>query len=142
MPQRQPYTFDRVVRIVFSIFIVGAVLWLLDVLRGVLLPFLVACLIAYMLEPIVLWNQRWTRCRRRFIPVVLTLVETLCAIALFCWIFIPYMIREAGEMADLVSAYASREIQLPYLSDKIHRFIRENVDFNVLSRYLTREQWV
>lgn len=142
MPQRQPYTFDRVVRIVFSIFIIGAVLWLLDVLRGVLLPFLVACLIAYMLEPIVRWNQRWTHCKRRFIPVVLTLIEALCAAGLFCWIFIPYLISEMSEMADLVTAYAQREIQIPYISEKIHKFIRDNVDFNVISRYLTREQWV
>ena len=50
---RRPYTFDRVVRILFSVVSLIAVLYLLDVLKGVLLPFLVACLIAYMLEPLV-----------------------------------------------------------------------------------------
>ena len=142
MPNRQPYTFDRVVRIVFSICIVLTVIWMLDVLRGVLLPFLVACLIAYMLEPIVRWNQRWTHSKRRFIPVVLTLVEALCLVGIFCWIFIPYLVSECKEMARLISAYASREIQIPYISDKIHKFIRDNVDFDTLSRYLTRDQWI
>ncbi len=142
MPNRRPYTFDRVIRIVFSICMVALVLWLLDILRGVLLPFLVACLIAYMLEPIVLWNKKWTRCKRRFIPVALTLLEALGAVTLFCWIFIPYLINETKEMADLVTAYASKQIQIPYISDKIHTFIRDNVDFDALSRYLTREQWV
>ena len=56
---RRPYTFDRVVRILFSVVSLIAVLYLLDVLKGVLLPFLVACLIAYMLEPLVQWNMRW-----------------------------------------------------------------------------------
>ena len=142
MPNRRPYTFDRVIRIVFSVCAIALVLWLLDLLRGVLLPFLVACLIAYMLEPVVLWNKRWTHCRRRFIPVVLTLIEAVAAAGLFCWIFIPYLINEAKEMADIVTAYATKQIQIPYISEKIHRFIRDNVDFNVLSRYLTREQWI
>lgn len=142
MRNRQPYTFDRVVRIVFSICIVVAVLMLLDILRSVLLPFLVACLIAYMLEPIVRWNQKWTHCRRRFIPVVLTLIESLAAVALFCWIFIPYLVSEVSEMAEMIRAYTSRQIQIPYVSEKIHRFIRQNVDFDVISRYLTREQWI
>lgn len=142
MPNRQPYTFDRVVRIIFSLVIIIASLWLLNVLRGVLLPFFVACLIAYMLEPVVGWNQRWTHCKRRFIPVALTLLETLAAAALFCWIFIPYFVSEMSEMADVVTAYATKQIQIPYLSEKFHRFIRENIDFNVVSRYLTREQWL
>ena len=60
---RRPYTFDRVVRIMFSIGVAAIVIWLLSTLKGVLLPFLVACLIAYMLEPIVGWNMKWTRCR-------------------------------------------------------------------------------
>lgn len=142
MKDRQPYTFDRVVRIVFSICVVIAVLFMLDILRGVLLPFLVACLIAYMLEPLVLWNQRWTHCRRRFIPVVLTLIEALAAAALFCWIFIPYLVSEVKEMADIISAYATKQIQIPYLSEKIHTFIRRNIDFDIISKYLTREQWI
>lgn len=129
-------------RIIFSICILLASLWLINVLRGVLLPFLVACLIAYMLEPIVEWNQRWTHSRRRFIPVVLTLIEALGIVGLLCWIFIPYLVTEMSEMADMLSAYASRQIHIPYISEKIHSFIRDNVDFDVISKYLTREQWV
>lgn len=64
---RRPYTFDRVVSILFTVCGLVAVLYLLNLLRGVLLPFLVACLIAYMLEPMVKWNQRLTRCRTRSI---------------------------------------------------------------------------
>lgn len=139
---RRPYTFDRVVRIMFSIGVAAIVIWLLSTLKGVLLPFLVACLIAYMLEPIVGWNMKWTRCRKRFIPVILTLIETLAIFALICVIVIPYLVDETKQMTTLISEYASNQIKIPYLSDQIHRFIRDNVDFNELSRYLTREQWV
>ena len=50
--ERRPYTFDRVVRILFSVCALLATLYLLSILKGVLLPFLVASLIAYMLEPV------------------------------------------------------------------------------------------
>ncbi len=141
-PLRQPYTFDRVVRILFSLCTVIAVLVLLNVLKGVLLPFLVACLIAYMLEPVVEWNQRWTRIKTRFVPVVLTLIEALLALVAFLAIVIPYLISECTQMADVLTKYATTQIQVPYISEQIHQFIRENVDFDYLSRLLSREQWI
>lgn len=38
----RPFTFDRVTRIVFSIVIIGVLLYLITVLRNALLPFLIA----------------------------------------------------------------------------------------------------
>lgn len=139
---REPYTFDRVVRILFSACALIAVLYILNILKDVLLPFLVACLIAYMLEPMVEWNMKLLRTRRRFIPVVLTLVEVLGAITLFCIIFIPYLVSEATEMAEIMRRYATNQIDIPYISKNIHRFIRENIDLGTISKFLTREQWV
>lgn len=67
-----PYTFDRVVRILGGVLLLGVAVYLLNSLKGVLLPFFVAWLIAYMLEPVVKWNIRWMHCRKRFLPVVFT----------------------------------------------------------------------
>lgn len=142
MEQRQPYTFDRVVRILFSVCGILVVIYLLDVLKGVLLPFLVACLICYILEPVVKWNMRWMHLRSRFLPVVATLLETVAVLMLFCWFFIPYIVKECQQMTEVVRAYASEQIHLPYISESIHRFILENVDFNRLARMLSREEWI
>ena len=38
--ETRPYTFDRVVRLLIGVVIAGAVLWLIDALKDVLLPFL------------------------------------------------------------------------------------------------------
>lgn len=141
MEERQPYTFDRVVRILFSVCGILVVIYLLNLLKGVLLPFLVACLIAYMLEPIVKWNMRVTRLRRRFLPVILTLLETCVAVGAFCVIAFPYIASECAQMTEMVKAYASAQIQIPYISESIHRFIRENIDFNQLARLLSKEEW-
>ncbi|MDE6342360.1 MAG: AI-2E family transporter [Muribaculaceae bacterium] len=139
---RRPYTFDRVVRIIFSLCGLLATLYLLNLLSDVLLPFIVACMIAYILEPIVEFNMKWTRSRRRFFPVILTLLEAVAAVALLCWIFIPYLVQECSAMGVLIKDYATSKIQIPYLSSEIHSFIRENVDFDQIGRLLSREQWV
>ena len=63
-----------------------------------MLPFLVACLIAYMLEPLVQWNMRWLHLRKRFVPVVITLLEACILLGGFLALFIPYM--AGGARAD------------------------------------------
>ncbi|MDE6144547.1 MAG: AI-2E family transporter, partial [Muribaculaceae bacterium] len=141
-PPRTPYTFDRVVRILFTVCTVMAVVFLLDSLKGVLLPFLVACLIAYMLEPVVRWNMKWTRCTTRFVPVVLTLLEASALIAVSCLILVPYLVTETAEMTVMIKRYATTQIHIPYISSSIHDFIRDNVDFNEISRMLSREEWM
>ena len=137
----RPFTFDRTVRIIFTVVNVIAVLLLLNFLKGVLLPFLVACLIAYMLEPIVQWNMKWTHSRKRFLPVMLTLLESLMVFGGLCAIFIPYIVNECGEMAEMVKEYATTQIDIPFISADIHKFLRENIDFNEISRYLSQDQW-
>lgn len=139
--EREPYTFDRVVRILFSVCVILATLFLLNILKGVLLPFLVACLIAYMLEPIVKWNSRLLHTRRRFLPVVFTLLETCVVICGFLLLVVPYIVSEATQMADMLRRYASEQLSIPFLSGDIHRFLRHNIDFEYISRFMTQEQW-
>lgn len=138
---RRPFTFDRTVRIFFTVCIILALLWLMDILKGVLLPFIVACLISYILEPVVKWNMRWMHCRRRFLPVVLTLTEACVVVGGLAMIFIPYLVRECNEMALTIQQFATKQIHIPYISDSIHRMLRENIDFNELSRLLSRDEW-
>lgn len=139
---RRPYTFDRVVRILFAVCGLVAILFLLDLLSDVLLPFLVACLIAYILEPTVEFNKRILGCKRRFFPVIMTLLEAIFLVGLLCWILIPYLVAESTEMAMLIKEYASSQIQIPYISKEIHDFIRKNVDFDQIGKLLSREQWI
>lgn len=139
--ERQPYTFDRVVRILFSVCSVIAAIFLLNLLKGVLLPFLVACLIAYMLEPIVKWNMRLLHLKSRFLPVILTLIEATAAVALFCIIFVPYLVSETTEMADILKRYATQQINIPFVSESIHTWIRHNINFDEILRLVSKDEW-
>lgn len=142
MYESRPYTFDRVVRIIFSVIILIVVLYLMNLLRGALLPFFVACLIAYILEPIVKWNMRLLHLRSRFIPVVLTLIEACVVVGVFLAIFIPYMVKETESMVNMVRDYTTHNIRIPYISDQIHAFIKEYVDFNQLAKLVSKDQWL
>ena len=68
----RPYTFDRVVRIVFSLAVLAGLIWLVAVLRHVLLQFAVAALVAYMMEPWVRYNRRKMRLKSRCVAVLIT----------------------------------------------------------------------
>lgn len=140
-PQRQPYTFDRVVRITFSILGIIAALYILDALKGVLLPFIVACLISYMLEPVVKWNMRMLRMKSRFLPVILTLLEGCLIVSIFAILFFPYLVEEAEQMAQMIKEYASSKIEIPYISGPIYDFIKDNLDFDSISKLLTPQEW-
>ncbi len=139
--RRRPYTFDRTVRILFSICAALATLYLLNLLKGVLLPFLVACLIAYMLEPVVKWNMKWLHAKSRFVPVALTLVEAAVVAGGFCVLFIPYLVSETQQMAEMLRNYTTSRIQIPYISEKVQQLLRENIDFNSISHMLSKEEW-
>ncbi|MDE5840185.1 MAG: AI-2E family transporter, partial [Muribaculaceae bacterium] len=139
---RRPYTFDRVVRIIFSLCGFLITLYLLDLLSDVLLPFFVACLIAYILEPSVVFNKRILGCKRRFFPVIMTLLEAIFLVGVLCWALIPYLVEESTEMTRIIRDYASSKIQIPYISTEIHEFVRNNVDFDKIGRLLSREQWI
>lgn len=139
---RQPYTFDRVVRILITICVIIAALYFLNLLKGVLLPFLVAGLIAYILEPIVKWNQKIFHIRSRFIPIVLTLIEICTVICLLGYLIIPHLLAETSLMTEMLRKYATAQINTPFLPDKIHHFIRDNIDFEHLSNMLSRKEWI
>lgn len=141
MTNRRPFTFDRVARIFFSVAGIIAVLFILNMLKGVLLPFLVSCLIAYTLEPFVLWNRRILHIKGRVIPVLVTLFEITVILIVAGVVLVPYLVDEAAEMGTILSRYATSQIETPYLPSEVHVFIKDNLDFKQISTLLTPQEW-
>lgn len=139
--RREPYTFDRVVRLTITIACVAAGLWLLNYLKGVLIPFLVACLIAYMLNPIVGWNRKIFRLKGRILATILTIVEVTVVLGTTFYFLVPYIYAEFQNMIVLFNNYAKANFDVPYLPKAIHDFIVETVDIDHLKSLMTREEW-
>lgn len=137
---RNLYTFDRVVRILGTIAIILAVLWVVNLLKGVLLPFLVACLIAYMFEPIVQYNKSVLHFRKRGPAIAVSLFETTFLLAFVGYFLVPLLIDEFVSMAAVLKHYAETEIDIPYIPKQVHVFFKRNINFNAISSTLTAEQ--
>lgn len=136
---RRPFTLDRVVRMIISLVILAAVIWLVNRLSGVLLPFLVAWLIAYLLEPFVQFNRRIFHLRGRVVAMVLTLVETVLVLGAAGVIMVPWMIDEVHEMGRIIKHYTATRVDIPMIPESVHRFLRESINFDDISEQLTTQ---
>lgn len=135
----RPFTFDRVVRILITVAAVLSAVWLIDILKSVLLPFLVAWLMAYMLEPFVQYNKRLLRMRRRWLPVFMTLFEgclILCTLSIF---IVPSIVSEMHQVAVFVARYADAGTDIPFIPPVVHEFLKQNIDFAQIAQQMTRE---
>lgn len=121
----RPFTFDRVVRIVAGLALLGGAIWLVNDLRNVLLPFCVACLVAYLLNPLVEANQKYLRLRNRAAASVATIFEVSCAIGLLVYFILPSVVKEIHEISVILSRGESSNASIPFLPDAIIRPVKE-----------------
>ncbi len=141
MHTRQPYTFDRVVRLIITVLFVLGALWLVNTLRNVLLPFLVACLLAYLMEPFVQFNRRLLNLKGRVVAIFVTLFEAVFFVLIASYFLIPMLLDEMHQAAHVFRTYASSTSTIPFLPEQIHEFLRKYVDFNHISDMLTTQEW-
>ncbi len=138
---KRHFTLDSLVRIFFSILIAVGVIWLLYFLRDILLPFAVACLIAFMIEPLVRLNMKLTRISSRIIPVLLTLIEIIAVTGGIAFIFMPEIIRDSHEVSLLIDHYTSLDpADLPFLPEWAHRFLHGHMSLPSISEWLKGQQ--
>lgn len=141
METSRPYTFDRVARIVISTVCVIGGIWIIDYLSSVLLPFLVACVFAYLLNPMVEYNIRLLRLKGRILATIITLFEIVVIITVLYYTLAPLVVGEVREMVDMLRQYSTMNTNGQYISEAIHDFIRSNINVEDISKLLTREQW-
>lgn len=138
----RPYTFDRVVRMSLGALIAVAAVWLIYVLRNVLLPFGVAAVVAYLLEPMVQFNRRLLHLKGRVAAVFVTLFGVFFAVSAMAWALAPSVIAETRHMGELLSAYLSSDQTQTLLPGDVHRFLRENLNLQHLGEMLSGMDWV
>lgn len=99
------YTFDRVVRIVIGMTVLTLLFMLVQRLSNVLLPFLVAWLLAYLLQPIVGFFQYKLKLKSRVLSITCTLLLFVAAIIGLGFYLVPLVSSEFSLLSDLVVAY-------------------------------------
>lgn len=124
IPPSRPYTFDRVVRIVAGLLLLVGAIWLVNVLRNVLLPFALACLISYLLEPVVAFNRRIFHLKGRVIASLLTILQATIVLGVLSYFFIPSVISEIHQLDVMLSSDHGADINVAFLPDEVMEPLR------------------
>lgn len=136
------YDLDRVVRLVITIVCVVAGIYVINYLSGVLLPFLIGGILAYMLNPLVEFIRKVLHLKGRGIASVLAIVIAFGSLTLILWYLIPYLAEEFTYMGKLLTSYAQKSLEDRNVPAVVDQFVRKNVDFKQLTNLLTKDQWV
>lgn len=143
MLSESPFTFDRVVRIAIAVGVIWLLITLIAYLSDVLIPFAVALLLAYLINPLTSWLQRKLPFKHRIISVLLSLTIILAAVILFLSILIPMVVTEVTQMQRLLSGLVNADqwqarLQ-DYVPEEIRVYIADLVRFEELVQLLNFE---
>ncbi|MDE6175370.1 MAG: hypothetical protein K2F88_07395, partial [Duncaniella sp.] len=136
MSQSRPFTFDRVIRILIGIAIIAAAFRLVNILSNVLLTFCLACLISYILEPLVEFNLRRLHLRWRIIAIFLTLAEVTLVIGGLVYFFLPSVLKEIHDMASIIRDYSAHNKTLPFIPKEGHDYLASYFDDDTMVRLI------
>lgn len=107
------WTIDRIMKLLIGLAIAIVLIFLLNYLRDALLPFFAACLIAYMLQPLVELNRRWSHEKGRVISSILSVVEVMAVIVGIIYLFMPHVVNELDMLGKILQDLNSGKRHLP-----------------------------
>lgn len=135
----KPFTFDRVVRILFSILIIGAIIYLLAVLRTALLPFLVAWLLAYILQPFVGFFQYKVGLKNRVLSIIAVLLSVVLVIGLLTWSVIPSISDEIDKTTELIRIERTDHSNIPFVPQSWIDYLKEHIHEDQIQEFFNRD---
>ena len=125
----QPITFDktRIIRTCITVAVLVALYLLIRHLSGVLLPFLISFVIAYMLAPIVDFFQKKCRLRNRVLSVIVALTLVVGVIAAAFAALTPMVSKQMTTLSTSVTEYVRNFNPNDYFSPRVNEAIKEAV---------------
>lgn len=133
----QPTTYDRALRLLRNTLILCALFFLLKRLSAVLIPFLLAWLIAYLLYPIVRFLQYRCRLRLRTLAILATFTLIIALIWLIGWLIVTSVQQEFAEFGHTLMAYLATLATDAQLTQPLLDYAQAHIDFDQLSTALT-----
>lgn len=130
-------TFDRFIRWTLSALVAGAMLFLMDYLSGVLLPFFAAWLLAYLLYPIVTFVQHKLHVPTRALSIIVTVIFVTAVISFVTWLIIPPMLEQFNKLGDLFTQYVKNKAHTDSISVTVHDWLVNNREG--IERFFKRE---
>lgn len=137
--ERKKITFDSFIRgVILGVIIIG-ILMLFKRLSGVLLPFFIAWLIAYLIYPLVTFFQYRLRLKNRVISIFCALFSILIVGGTAFYLLVPPMMDEFVRVKDLVIDYFSNGTHDGNVPKTLSEFLRENIDTQFVTQLFKEE---
>ena len=132
-------TFDSLIRGIITATILIGILYLLNRLSGVLLPFFIAWIIAYLMYPLVKFFQYKLRFKSRVVSIFCAMIVVIGIGTTAFLLLVPPMITEFGRVKDLLVTYFIEGTHSSAIPATINDFIKENIDMHWLHNVLSEQ---
>ena len=123
------------IRSLVTLAVVVALYLLIRRLSGVLLPFLLSFVVAYMLAPIVNFFQHTCRLKSRVLSVLVTIISVVGVLTGAIAAIVPLINRQAKALSVSVKNYLSQYQDIEFLSPELNEQLKQiiqNMDINAL----------
>lgn len=118
-------TVGRFLRIVLFVIVIVAAYFALESLSGVLLPFAIAWLLAYMLNPLVNFVQEKLRVKYRALAIVLAVIVVGCVLYGLFMLVVPSVFKELYALKDITVSFLGKNINDGSIPEPIMNFFKE-----------------
>jgi predicted PurR-regulated permease PerM len=132
----KPYTFDKVIRMLIAGLVITGLVLFVRYLSNVLVPFFIAVLLAYLIDPLVCFIQKKMRVKHRGISVIFALLFLSLLISLVLWWLIPQFVDEMQKMAQLIKTYLKNTSYHDILPPQLDQWLREMLASQDLQKIL------
>jgi predicted PurR-regulated permease PerM len=127
---KKEITFDSFIRALMTIAILIFAYFLIDKLSNVLIPFIIAWFIAYMLYPTVCFFQYKCRLKYRILSIITTLAIIVGAITMSIKLIIPPVMEEFIRLKAIVSSYVNTQTEPGTIAFEIGQYIKKNINLD------------
>lgn len=137
---REPFTFDRTVRIALFVLCVLALTWAIAAIWEVLLPFLLAGIFAYVMMPLVRFFQDTLRLRSRSLSVLLVFFLTMGLFVLASLYLIPALQEEVVKTIEAIKQHSDgKSLTEQILPSEAAKYLESQLDFREMLQGLSLE---
>ena len=123
--ERTPITFDTFVRGLLGVIITVGIIMLLNRLSGVLTPFFLSWLIAYLLFPMVKFFQYRCRLKYRVAGILCSFLVVTLVVWIGFMLIVPPMVEEGLRVKDVLLGYVYNETQISNLPALVQNHLKD-----------------
>lgn len=123
---QQPITFDKFIRWALVALAIVTIFFIVKTLSGVLLPFFIAWLFAYLLHPTVKFVQHKLHVPTRALSIIVTLIFVIAIFAGVLMFIIPPLIEQINKFISIAKRYLQSTADPNSLSALVQRWVNEH----------------